>query len=330
MFGAFPSAQKFEKWRDDLVQEYHDYLAYAESEELHRFEYLNQYVHSTEFEEKENDPDTDQTEIDALKKELKELHKSKQLKKYFNAKANEGKFAPMVGWELLFEDDFSGNRLDTKKWLTRHYWGEKLLKRTYSLTGNKHCTTDGKNVSVADSSAIIETRREQAQGIVWNPFVGFIPDELEYTSGVINTATSFRHQYGKIEAKVTVPRGKAYHAFWLGGEQMLPQVNIFKYVKGRFYLENFWGNPADPNGVNNDTTVVPGAFTGKNYIFSLEWTPSRLTWSVNGVVMKTAQRGIPNEPMYIAFGSGVNANARRFSSTIRFGIDWVRFYSRKE
>ena len=35
--------------------------------------------------------------------------------------------------ELTFADDFDGDRLDTKKWLTNFYWGDKLLKDNYSV-----------------------------------------------------------------------------------------------------------------------------------------------------------------------------------------------------
>jgi beta-glucanase (GH16 family) len=157
---------------------------------------------------------------------------------------------------------------------------------------------------------------------------GFNLREFSYTSGMVNTGKSFRQSYGKVEAKIKVPKGKAYHAFWLAGEAMSPQVNIFKYSGKKFYLGNFWGNIYDPKGIQKDHTRITGAFAGKYYIFSLEWTPKHLEWSINGVVYKTSSRGVPFEPMYIAVGSGVE-NDTRLSGSAKLGIDWVRFYSKR-
>ncbi len=158
--------------------------------------------------------------------------------------------------------------------------------------------------------------------------MGFVLHDFSYTSGIINTGKSFRHKYGKVEAKVKIPKGNAYHAFWLASEKMLPQINIFKYMNGKFHLGNYWGNITDPNGVNNDITILPGAFTGKSFIFSLEWTANHLIWSINGVTFKTVQRGIPSEPMYIAFGSGVSNESRPLNQPVKLEVDWVRFYSK--
>lgn len=326
--GFFPNTDKIDKQHDVLVKEYRDFVAYSQSEELERFDYLNKYLNSSEFEEKENNPDSDRAEIDALKKELETLKKSPQLVWYFKAKTKEVRFIPVKSWKVEFEDHFANNRLDGDRWLARYYWGDKLLKNSYSLFGDQHCVTNGKNISVSNSVLSIETRKEDVEGVAWHPTMGFVPSSFAYTSGVINTGKSFRHQYGKIEAKVKVPKGNAYHAFWLAGERMLPQVNIFKYAGGKFHLGNFWGNPVDPDGINRDDTAISGAFAGKSYIFSLEWAPKHLIWSINGVVFKTTHYGIPSEPMYIAFGSGVGSNAAALPHPVKLEIDWVRFYSK--
>jgi beta-glucanase (GH16 family) len=130
-----------------------------------------------------------------------------------------------------------------------------------------------------------------------------------------------------LEAKIKVPKGKAYHAFWLAGERMLPQINIFKYTKKKFYLGHFWGKMNIPNGVSEDQTTVTGAFAGKYHIFSLEWTPKQLKWSINGKDFKISNRGIPSEPMYIAFASGIEHDAQ-LSNPVKLEIDWVRFYTK--
>ena len=325
--GLFPDAKKIDKRYDALVKEHQDYVEYSQSEELERFEYLNKYLNSAEFEEKENNPDSDREEIKSLKKELEVLKKSPKLIQYFKSKAQEAKFIPIKAWNVIFEDHFI-EKLNADKWLTRYYWGDKLLNDNYSLPGDQHYNTGGKNISVSNSVLSIVTQNEKAKGAMWHPELGFVSREFSYTSGVINTGKSFRHQFGKVEAMVKIPKGHAYHAFWLSGERMLPQINIFEYTGGKFYLGNFWGDAADRNGISQDNTAVSGAFAGRYCIFSLEWTPKQLTWSVNGVVFKTIQRGIPTEPMYLSFASGVKAGSKGFSQSLKLEIDWVRFYTK--
>ena len=326
--GMFPSTKKIDRQYDALVREYEEYLAYAQSEELARFEFLNKHINSPEFEEKENNPDVSRAEIDEVKNEFKRIKKSPKLIAYLKSKSREAKFTPLKTWKLEFEDHFTGDKLDYKNWLTRYYWGDKLLKDSYTLPGDQQCNTNGKNVGVSGSKLSITTKVEEAKGFIWDPEYGFILRDFPYTSGVINTGKSFRQMYGKVEAKIKVPKGKAYHAFWLASEQMTPQVNIFKYAKKKFYLGHFWGNIADYKGIQKDHTKITGAFAGRYYIFSLEWTPKHLEWSINGVVYKVASRGVPFEPMYIAFGSGVE-NDTRLSKQVKLEIDWVRFYSKR-
>jgi beta-glucanase (GH16 family) len=298
-------------------------------EEMSRFEYLTQYLHSNEFEKKAQAIETDRTEVESLKKEHRDFRSDKDLQKYLKFKSQEEKFASITNWKLLFADDFSGKKLDTDKWLTRFYWGDKILDCGYSMEGDRHCTTDGKNISVSSRGLSIETRIEKAAGIGWDTVNGFKPVDFAYTSGTINTGKSFRHQYGKIEAKVKVPVGEAYHAFWLAGDKMLPQVTIFKYIKGKFYLGNFWQSPNNPEETNKNSQRITGIFAGeKSCIFSLEWTKERLSWSINDVHLITVSHGIPDEPMYLAFASGVSRKAQQLSQPVALEIEWVRFYSK--
>jgi beta-glucanase (GH16 family) len=326
--GLFPKTGKFEKSRQQLVSDYQDYLEYAKSEELSRFEYLSRYLYSAEFEEYKNDPETDPNDVIALKKEFASIKKSKQLKRYLKDKANVSRFTPLTTWKLKFEDDFDAKQLDTEVWLTHYFGGEKILKRSYSLWEDQQCLTEGNNVSLADSKLVIETRPERKDGIAWNPLAGFIPREFPYTSGTVNTSKSFRFTHGKIEAKIKVPKGSAYHAFWLAGEGAVPQINIFSYLKGRFYLGNFWGALDEASGINHDITAITGAFAGESYIFSLEWSKKGLTWAINDVPMKTMSVGLPTEPLYVAFGSGVKNQKRSLNNPVQLEIDWVRYYSK--
>jgi hypothetical protein len=58
--------------------------------------------------------------------EFNTLKKNEDMVWYFKVK-DSNKFDLLRNRELTFCDEFNGDRLDTSKWLTNYYWGDKLL-----------------------------------------------------------------------------------------------------------------------------------------------------------------------------------------------------------
>ena len=52
-----------------------------------------------------------------------------------------------------------------------------------------------------------------------------------------------------------------------------------------------------------------------------------MVWKINNTVVKTSHEGIPDEPMYILFSSGVENNASGNGLPTTMDIDWVRCFS---
>lgn len=265
--------------------------------------------------------------------EFKQLEEYEGLKKnpkiiwYLKTK-DSTKFDELKSWKLAFEDDFTSGDLDRNKWLTRYFWGEVLLHDTYALPGEKHLLTDGKNLEMNGSSVKIVTKGEKVTGKEWNPMLGFYPKEFAYTSGLISSAGSFRTKYGKIEAKIKLADAQSVlHAFWLAGDAMVPQIDIFKCYKNKLALSTFWGNPTEPNGIKNDTSTVKASkFVGNYFIYSLEWSPEKLVWKINNLEVKTQTSNIPDQPLYIVLNSGVLDD--QASVPAKLEIDWVRCFQK--
>ncbi len=158
--------------------------------------------------------------------------------------------------------------------------------------------------------------------------IGFYPKDFDYTSGLINTGGSFRTKYGTFEAKVKMSASQdVFHAFWLGGDALVPQIDIFKCYKNKLAMSTFWGNPAEPNGVKNDTASISASKFAENYfIYSLEWSPEKIVWRINNVVVKTQTSNIPDQPLYIVLNSGVVGDQPGIPA--RLEIDWVRCYQK--
>ncbi|MCK4991432.1 MAG: hypothetical protein KAS29_13130, partial [Bacteroidales bacterium] len=63
---------------------------------------------------------------------------------------------------------------------------------------------------------------------------------------------------------------------------------------------------------------------------TLEWTPNKLTWKINGKVFKTQTSGVPQEEMYINFSSNLKKDATESRLPSAMEIDWIRVFKLKE
>jgi hypothetical protein len=73
--------------------------------------------------------------------EYDKLRKNPDIIWYFKVKDSD-KFDILKHRELAFHDEFTGDKLDTGKWLTNYYWGEKLLKDRYSVESDLQAYTE--------------------------------------------------------------------------------------------------------------------------------------------------------------------------------------------
>ncbi len=242
---------------------------------------------------------------------------------YFKVKDSH-KYDKVKKWSLTFAEDFSGG-IDRKKWLTRYFWGDAVLKDSYALAHEKHLYTDGKNLEVAQGKLKITTKREKIKGKAWDPKLGFFPKEFNYTSGLISTGNSFRQQYGLFEAKIRL--NKSYpvnHAFWMVSEQMLPHIDVVKYAK-KLNFGNFWALNGEKAG-KKVSSAASGKYTSDYFIFSLEWSKQQLIWKINGIPVMNSGTGIPEAPMYLNFSSGLYQEADGTALPASMEIDWIRCY----
>jgi beta-glucanase (GH16 family) len=67
-------------------------------------------------------------------------------------------------------------------------------------------------------------------------------------------------------------------------------------------------------------------FSKDFYIFSLEWTPEELRWKINGVTVKKETQGIPDQPLYLIFNSGLQDQIDHTKLPGQMEIDWVVAY----
>ena len=301
-------------------KEYHNYTGVKDSARLKRFNELQDYLKSKEFtERKEYLLDKKRFEKSDLFKEMKEyeaLKNSADIKWYLSIK-DSNKFDILKNRKLTFSEEFDDATPDSRKWLNRYYWGEKLLHDSYSIATDLHCYTPSDNLEVRHSVLRIITKPQKINGKVWDPAKGFFTKEFDFTSGIINTGASFRQKYGTFTAKIKLSDPTVRNAFWLIGDRITPHVDVCRSGHGKVWFDLF----TSPGGHYKKS--IGSKYLSDFYIYTLEWTPNALVWKINGVEVMRQTTGVPQEPMYINFAGGVDKPIGGISS---MEVDWVRVY----
>jgi hypothetical protein len=304
-------------------KEYANYQSTEGSSRLARYGELKEYLASPEFKKQKeyllDKKRYEKTEMYRNSQEYDKLKKVPDIIWYFKIK-DSTKFDVLKNRELIFSDEFEGAALDTSKWLTNYYWGDKLLKDRYSVESDLQAYTEKDNFEIRNSLLKINTKPQKVTGKVWSASNGFTKKEFSYTSGLINTGKSFRHQYGIFSAKIKLGNPAAKNAFWMLADKITPHIDICRTSKGKVWFDFF-----PENGKGSKTTVA-GRYANKFLIYTLEWTADKLVWKINNTVVHTQTAEVPKTPMYISLAGGLD---KPINGITTMEIDWVRVYQPK-
>ncbi len=304
--------------------EYGNFLNIDGSARLKRYHELKEYVATSEFKQKkEYLLDKKRFEKTEMFKEIQEydkLKKSKDIIWYFKIK-DSNKFNILKSRELKFSDEFDSEKLDTKKWLTNYYWGEKLLKDRYSVEADLQAYTEKENFELRNSILKINTKSQKVSGKVWSAANGFSIKEFDYTSGLINSGNSFRQKFGVFTAKIKLGDPNAKNTFWMLADKITPHIDICRTSKGKVWFDYFTVKG------KNVRTSIGSRYSKDFYIYSLEWTSDKLVWKINNTEVFTQTSDVPQDPMYVLLAGGTDKPINGMTS---MEIDWVRVYQPKK
>jgi hypothetical protein len=318
---ASPEIKEFYRFGES--KEYANYLNTHDSKRLERYGELREYTTSKEFRERKNylldKKRFEKTEMFRQAQEYDKLKKNPDIIWYFKIKDSD-KFDVLKQRELAFGDEFNGEKLDTAKWLTNYYWGEKLLKDRYSVESDLHAFTEKDNFELRNSILKINTRPQRINGKVWSADKGFTTKEFGYTSGIINSGNSFRQKYGIFSAKIKLGNPEARSAFWMLADKITPHIDICRTSRGKVWADLFTNNS------NHSKTSIGSRYANDFFIYTLEWTPKSLTWLINNTEVFVQTTDVPQEPMYVLLSGGLDKPINGMTS---MEIDWVRVYRSK-
>ena len=182
---------------------------------------------------------------------------------------------PAQTWTLSWSDEFNGTAIDNTKWgydigtgAAQGLWG----------WGNgelQYYTDDTDNADVLNGNLVITARQENFSG-------------SNYTSARMVTRNKFSQTYGKWEARIDLPTGQGiWPAFWMLRENNpwpgeIDIMEIVGHLPGNCHGTAHWGEVGNVQSMGG--TITSADWTTAFHIYTVEWWPDHIRWSVDGQV----------------------------------------------
>ncbi|MDC6350926.1 family 16 glycosylhydrolase [Zeaxanthinibacter sp. PT1] len=182
---------------------------------------------------------------------------------------------------IVWQDEFSGNTLDTSKW--NYQIGDGCAEGICGWGNNELQSYQEANVAVSNGTLKITAQKERIRG-------------SQYTSGRINSKGKGDFTYGRFEASIKLPAGDGlWPAFWMlstnepyGGWPQSGEIDIMEFVASTpdeilGYIH--YGDPYPNNqSQGNKYTLSNGVFTDNFHEFAIEWEPGEIRWFLDGIL----------------------------------------------
>jgi beta-glucanase (GH16 family) len=170
------------------------------------------------------------------------------------------------GYKLVWDNEFSSHQLNTNYWTAEKGngnggWGNNELE---------YYRNSPHNVFVSDGNLIIEARQESYGG-------------YDYTSARIKTQDKFSFQYGRVDIRAKLPKGKGiWPALWMLGSNInsagwpaCGEIDIMELIGSQpatVYGTLHWASKSG----SNDQKGAPyklsyGDFSQQFHVFSMLW-----------------------------------------------------------
>lgn len=186
----------------------------------------------------------------------------------FKTKKNTQTFPNLQGYDLVFRDEFSGNKLDPDKWDTALLWGPyvtinnedqlyidslgmhadigfspfEMTGSTLKITASKVSASEPVPPRPPRDSPLWKPRPYSEYGFNdpvgqpgdedYNP--GFKIDEVDYLSGMITSYGSFKMTHGYVEMRAKLPAGRGlWPAFWMlpiHYVKDVPEIDVMEFL----------------------------------------------------------------------------------------------------
>lgn len=253
--------------------------------------------------------------------------------------------APPAGWKLAWADEFDGAagtspdpaswNLETGTGANGDGWGNNELQ-TYT-DRPENASLDG------EGHLVLTARREAMNG-------------RQYTSARLTTQGKVTPKYGRVEARMKLPRAKGlWPAFWMLGASITTEgwptcgeIDVLE-MRGdaaNIAIGSLHGPEYFGGGAISKKYTLPGAtFDQDFHLFAVEWDPGQVTFWVDDqlfqtvtahTVLGTNRTWVYDAPFFLLLnlavgGNFLGASGQPDANTVfpqAMTIDWVRTYER--
>lgn len=241
----------------------------------------------------------------------------------------------LPGWKLVWSDEFNqaeNSKPDPAKWgydIGGSGWGNNELQ---------YYTDRTQNARIEGGHLVIEARAENFGG-------------RAYTSARLLTKNKASWTFGRIEARIKIPRGQGiWPAFWMLGTNFdavgwpnCGEIDI---------MENIGSVPSRVHGTVHGPGYAGGAGIGGSYllpggaeladnfhVYAIEWEENRIRWFIDGqqyftltpANLPAGRTWVFNAPQFMILNVAVGGNwpGNPDGSTVlpqRMTLDYVRVY----
>lgn len=240
---------------------------------------------------------------------------------------------------VVWSDEFDS--IDTTVWNFEtggNGWGNNELQYY----------TNGSNASIefdpqADSNVLVIEARQEAGGPCW------WGSSCEYTSTRMNTRNNLSFQYGRMEARIKLPRAQGiWPAFWMlgdnfntegwpqGGElDIMEHVGTNNITSGALHGPGYSGNTPITGHLDHGGESIDSRYN----LYAVEWDSNGMQWYINNVNFYSVTRAeveqygewVYDQPFWFLLNVAVGGNwpgdpDHANYTTQRMYVDYVRVY----
>ncbi|MBT1633131.1 glycoside hydrolase family 16 protein [Curtobacterium flaccumfaciens] len=206
-------------------------------------------------------------------------------------------------------------------------WGNAELQ-TY--------TDSRRNAALEGAGNLVITAHREADG--------------SYSSARLKSESTYTAQYGRIEARIRIPRGQGiWPAFWMLGADIgqvgwpaCGEIDVMEnvgYEPGIVHGTVHGPGYSGAQGISAAYTNPSGAaFADDFHVYGVDWRPGSITWTVDGVAYRTVTRSdvgsatwVFDKPFFVILNVAVGGNwpgspdaSTRFPQQMT--IDWLRVH----
>lgn len=248
-------------------------------------------------------------------------------------------------WTLAWSDEFdgpAGAAVDAAKWVADtggHGWGNQ--ERQYYTASTANASMDG-------GGRLVMTARAEPSDTPLRCWYGV----CRFTSARIKTKGRFEPTYGRVEARIRIPRGQGiWPAFWMLGADIdrvgwpeSGEIDVMEnigrepaIVHGTIHGPGYSG----ASGIGGSYTLTAGSFADDYHVFAVEWMPGEIRWLVDGneyrrttsAALPAGARWVFDHPFFLLLNVAVGGAwpGEPDASTVlpqQMLVDYVRVYRR--